>query len=62
MDKLTVNLQEAASITGIGRCKLEELVKGSSDFPYFRVGTKILIYKESLKVWLEKIATEQRIL
>lgn len=61
MDKLTLTIAEAVKITGIGRCKLEELIHSSnSDFPYFRVGRKVLINYEMLKEWLDKISKEQR--
>lgn len=62
MDKITLTVAEAVKITGIGRCKLEEIIHSGTDFPYFRVGKKILINKEMLLIWLEKISTENRVL
>lgn len=60
--KVTLTIAEAAKKTGIGRCKLEELIHSNSDFPYFRVGKKVLINSELLKEWLDKISNENRVL
>lgn len=60
MEKLTLTIAEATKVTGIGRCKLEELIHSGTDFPYFRVGRKILINYEMLKNWIDKISLEKR--
>ena len=53
MNKLTLTIAEAVKVTGIGRCKLEELIhSNNTDFPYFRVGRKVLINYEMLKEWI----------
>ena len=63
MNKLTLTIAEAVKVTGIGRCKLEELIhSNNTDFPYFRVGRKVLINYEMLKEWIDRITKEQRIL
>lgn len=62
MEKLTLTVAEAVKLTGIGRCKLEEIIHSGSDFPYFRVGRKILINYDMLKEWIDKISKENRIL
>lgn len=61
MDKLTLTISEAVKVTGIGRCKLEELIhSNNTDFPYFKVGRKVLINYEMLRDWIDKISKEQR--
>ena len=60
MEKLTLTVAAAVKVTGIGRCKLEELIHSDTDFPYFRVGRKILINYEMLKIWIDKISEEKR--
>lgn len=60
MNKLTLTIAEAVKVTGIGRCKLEELIHSDSDFPYFRVGRKVLINYEMLKIWIDKVSLEKR--
>lgn len=61
--KATLTIQECANFTGIGRDKLMELAHSkNTDFPCFKVGTKYLINKEMLMLWLEKITKESRIL
>lgn len=62
MDKLTLTVKEASELTGIGRCKIEELINSEGDFPYFRVGRKILINADMLKDWLSMISKENRVL
>lgn len=60
MDKLTLTISEAVKVTGIGRCKLEELIHSDNDFPYFRVGKKVLINNSLLRIWIDKISLEKR--
>jgi hypothetical protein len=60
-DKLTMTLDETCKLSGIGKNKLTELVyKENTDFPYFRVGTKVLVNREMLVNWLDKISKEGR--
>lgn len=62
-EKITLSIEEAATISGIGIHKIRELVeKVDTDFPYFRVGCKTRIDKESMDRWLKKIAIEHRTL
>ncbi|QEK11659.1 helix-turn-helix domain-containing protein [Crassaminicella thermophila] len=62
-NKVTLTIEECAKFTGIGRDKLRELAHSkNSDFPCFKVGTKFLVNKEMLMVWLEKITKEGRVL
>lgn len=62
LEKVTLTIEECVNYTGIGRDKIMELAHGENDFPAFRVGKKFLINKEMLCNWLEKIASEKRIL
>lgn len=62
-EKLTLTIDEASKLSGIGRTKLSELIyKENTDFPYFKVGSKYLINRDMLLEWLEKITKEGRIL
>lgn len=59
--KITLTVNEVAELTGIGEQKVRELVaKNNTDFPYFKVGSKTLIYKKELMIWLDKVTTEHR--
>lgn len=61
--KATLTIAECAILTGIGRDKLMELAHNdNSDFPCFKVGTKFLINKRLLNIWLRKISQQKRIL
>lgn len=61
--KTTLTIDEAATLSGIGEHKLRELVaKPNSDFPFFKVGAKTLIFKAELLVWLEKVTKEHRVI
>lgn len=60
-EKLTLTLDETSKLAGIGKNKLWELVyKENTDFPYFRVGAKVLVNRQMLINWLDKISTEHR--
>lgn len=62
-EKATLTIQECVEFTGIGRDKLMELAHSqNSDFPCFKVGSKFLVNREMLIIWLEKITKESRIL
>lgn len=61
--KPTLTIDECREYSGIGREKLMELVHAeNSDFPCFRNGTKFLVNKKKLDLWLEKVAEEKRVL
>lgn len=61
--KATLTIQECVSFTGIGRDKLMELAHNpNSDFPCFKVGSKTLINRELLVIWLNKVTQEGRTL
>lgn len=62
-EKATLTIQECVEFTGIGRDKLMELAHSqNSDFPCFKVGSKFLVNREMLIIWLEKITKESRVL
>lgn len=60
--KLTMTIDEAAEVSGIGRDKLRELVNNQNrnDFPCFTVGKKTLINRDKFLAWLDKISEERR--
>jgi len=59
MDKLTLSVDEAAALSGIGRDKLYELTK-RPDFPALRLGRRILISRNAFEEWIEREATKGR--
>ncbi|SKB01168.1 transposon Tn916 excisionase [Caloramator quimbayensis] len=64
--KATLTIEECVKYSGIGRDKLMEIAHAAcnynSDFPCFKVGTKFLVNKNLLDMWLEKITQERRVL
>lgn len=59
--KELISIDQAVKLTGIGEQKLRELVaKQNSDFPFFRVGSKVLINKRELIKWLRIVVMEHR--
>lgn len=59
--KLTLTIDEATKLSGIGRDKLLELVHSeNSNFPSFKVGSKFLINRQMLINWLERITLEKK--
>lgn len=59
--KMTLTLEETVKESGIGRSTILELVHSqNTDFPYFRVGKKILVNRDKLTLWLNKISEENR--
>ena len=58
MQRITLKPAEAASLSGIGINRLRELAR-RPDFPAFRDGRKILIYKELFLEWLKQQAVEK---
>lgn len=60
-EKITLTVREAALYTGIGHEKIRELIdKPNTDFPFFKVGSRVAINKELLNEWLDKISDEHR--
>ena len=61
--KTTLTVLECAEAINVSKEKIRELIsKPNSDFPFFKVGNKVLINKDLLNMWLEKISTEHRAL
>lgn len=60
-NKSTLTVIECAQLINVRKEKIRELInKPDTDFPYFKVGAKVLINREMLNVWLEKISKEHR--
>jgi excisionase family DNA binding protein len=61
--KLTLTIDDASKLSGIGRDKILELAHNSnSGFPSFRVGSKFLINREKLINWLDKISDQRLVI
>ncbi|SHJ99538.1 DNA binding domain-containing protein, excisionase family [Clostridium cavendishii DSM 21758] len=59
--KVTLTVAECSELMNISKDKIRELVnKVDTDFPFFKVGVKVLINKDMLDNWLEKISKEHR--
>lgn len=59
--KSTMTVLECSEYMNVSKEKIRELVhKVDSDFPFFKVGTKVLINKIQLDLWLDKITNEHR--
>ena len=57
--KTTLTVLECSEIINVSKEKIRELInKPNSDFPFFKVGAKVLINKELLNMWLEKASKE----
>lgn len=55
--KLTYSLKECSYISGIGLNTLqEEVSKQNSDFPFFKIGKKVMVDKGLFHQWLENIS------
>lgn len=55
--KLTYSLKECSNISGIGLNTLqEEIAKKNSDFPFFKIGKKVMVDKGLFHQWLENIS------
>ena len=62
-DTLTLNIESAAKISGIGIHKINEMINSSNtDFPFFKVGAKTRINKKKLENWLDRVAEEHRVI
>ncbi|MDF2882953.1 MAG: excisionase [Clostridiaceae bacterium] len=61
--KATMTVLECSIYMNVSKEKIRELIhKVGSDFPFFRVGTKVLVNKVELDLWLKKISEEHRVL
>jgi excisionase family DNA binding protein len=57
----TMTVLECSEYMNVSKEKIRELIyKVDTDFPYFKVGTKVLINKIKLNEWLSKISLEHR--
>ena len=62
-DILTLNIETAAKVSGIGIHKINELVNNpDTDFTFFKVGAKTRINKKKLENWLDRVAEEHRVI
>lgn len=60
-EKATLTIREAALYCGIGHEKIRELVESdNTDFPFFKVGTRVAINKILLDNWLVRVSEEHR--
>lgn len=60
-DKSTLTVVECAQLINVRKEKIRELInKPDTDFPYFKVGVKVLINRQMLNAWLERISKEHR--
>ena len=59
--KATLTVLECSEYINVNKDKIRELIyKVNSDFPYFKNGSKVLINKVQLDLWLDKITKEHR--
>lgn len=61
--KLTYSLKECSYISGIGLNTLqEEISNPNSNFPFFKIGKKVMVDKGLFHQWLENISkTHQKL-
>ena len=58
---ITLTVPQCAEALNIREDKVRELIhKPGTDFPYFKNGSKFLINKPMLEIWVEKITQEHR--
>lgn len=55
-DRITVTIEDACKLTGIGRKQLEKWIKTDINFPSFKIGTKTMIAVGPLRKYLETLA------
>jgi len=63
--KPVMTIREISEEYRIGKDTLYRLVNDSdenSDFPYFKIKSKVLIYRTPFEEWLRKISKENRII
>jgi excisionase family DNA binding protein len=53
MEKMTMDLKELQETFGISYCTAYNLTQ-RKDFPSFRIGKRILINREELKLWMKE--------
>lgn len=53
-EKILISVEEASEYTQIGKEKLRELTREHNDFPYIKIGAKVLIIKEKLVSWFDE--------
>lgn len=58
MDKLTLSVDEASALSGIGRDRLYELTR-CADFPALRFGRSIRIPRRLFEEWIEREAVKR---
>ena len=51
MERLTLNMKEAAEVVGVSEVLMRRIAK-TPGVPVFRVGKRVLIPKEGLKQWI----------
>lgn len=60
-DKLTYSLKECSQLSGIGLNTLqEEISKDNSNFPFFKIGKKVMVDKKLFHQWIENISKTHR--
>lgn len=61
--KSTMTVLECSEYMNVSKEKIRELIhKVDTDFPFFKVGAKVLINKSQLDSWLERITEEHRVI
>jgi len=55
MDKITLSVQEAAKIIGIGTSKMYQMVK-SNQVPNIKLGGRFVIPKEKFISWVNSVS------
>jgi len=59
--KSTMTVLECSEYMNVSKEKIRELIyKVDTDFPFFKVGVKVLINKAQLDLWLDKVTKEHR--
>lgn len=60
-EKINLTVIECSKALNISKEKIRELInKPGTDFPFFKVGAKVLINKNLLDLWLKKVSEEHR--
>ena len=59
MNKL-LSVREAASLIGVGKDKLYEIIREHADFPAFKIGQITKIHPLKLDRWLIRVIEEDR--
>jgi excisionase family DNA binding protein len=57
----TMTVLECSEYMNVSKEKVRELIyKIDTDFPFFKVGVKVLVNKSQLDLWLDKVSKEHR--